>query len=115
LKAKRIATRYAGAARVCFILSVCGGKDLAAPPNGSFDEPPGLLDTRVDRSRPRHVSVHGNVMVCDNCGRQVSMPMEQGSSHKQTLTARVREHFITRDGWQQTEQGVFCPDHMVEA
>ena len=35
------------------------------------------------------MTIKGNVMVCDECRRQVSMPMERESAAKQSLNERV--------------------------
>jgi hypothetical protein len=55
------------------------------------------------------VTVKGNVMLCDACGRQVSMPMERGAGHKQSLNERVRT-YAEEQGWKHAEQGDLCPD-----
>ena len=53
------------------------------------------------------MTVKGNVMLCDTCGRQVSMPMERGVGHKQSLDERVRS-YAEEQGWEHTEQGDRC-------
>jgi hypothetical protein len=58
------------------------------------------------------VTVNGNVMVCDECRRQVSMPMERESGAKQSLNERVRFYAVTELGWRHTENGDFCPEHL---
>ena len=73
--------------------------------------PPGLLDTHRCRSRPAQVTIKGNVMVCDACGRQVSMPMDQGGGSKQSLDARVRS-YAQELGWMHTEQTDLCPEDL---
>ena len=55
------------------------------------------------------MTVKGNVMLCDACGRQVSMPMERGVGHKQSLNERVRT-YAEEQGWKHTEQGDLCPE-----
>jgi hypothetical protein len=50
-------------------------------------------------------------MVCDECGRQISMPMERGAGAKQSLNERVRAYAV-KLGWQHTVQMDLCPDHM---
>jgi len=57
------------------------------------------------------MAIKGNVMVCDACGRQISMPMDQGGGSKQSLTARVRS-FAEEQGWQHTEQRDLCPEDL---
>jgi hypothetical protein len=57
------------------------------------------------------MTIKGNVLVCDECGRQVSMPMQRGAGAKQSLDARVRVHAEER-GWQHAGQLDFCPDHV---
>jgi hypothetical protein len=54
------------------------------------------------------MTIKGNVMLCDVCGRQVSMPMERGVGHKQSLDERVRS-YAQEQGWQHTEQADRCP------
>jgi hypothetical protein len=56
------------------------------------------------------MTVKGNVISCDECGRQISMPMESESGGKQSLDERAREH-ATREGWKQTDGTHLCPDH----
>jgi hypothetical protein len=70
-----------------------------------------LLDIRSGRSRPWCMTIKGNVMVCDECRRQVSMPMERESAAKQSLNERVRSYAVAELGWRHTENGDFCPDH----
>jgi hypothetical protein len=55
------------------------------------------------------VTIKGNVVRCDACGRQVSMPMERGARHKRSLDERVRSYALEQ-GWQHTEQVDLCPD-----
>jgi hypothetical protein len=38
------------------------------------------------------MTVEGNVISCDECGRQISMPMELEPEGKQSLDERVRVH-----------------------
>jgi hypothetical protein len=59
------------------------------------------------------VAIAGNVTTCDDCGRQLSMPMEPDGS-KESLDERVRS-FAVEVGWRHTDHGDFCPDHMLEA
>jgi hypothetical protein len=59
------------------------------------------------------VAIQGNVLICDECGRQVSMPMERAAGAKQSLTERVRSHAEAL-GWRNAGQLDFCPDHVVE-
>lgn len=58
--------------------------------------------------------VKGNVISCDECGRQMSMPMEVEAGGKQSLDERVRAHAIEQ-GWTNTDQGHVCPEHRSEA
>jgi hypothetical protein len=60
------------------------------------------------------VTIKGNVVACDRCGRQISMPMESQSGGKQSLDARVMEWAASELGWRRTTQGDFCPDHVPE-
>ena len=54
------------------------------------------------------MAVKGNVISCDVCGRQISMPMEPGAGGKQSLDERVRDH-ATEQGWAYTDQRHICP------
>jgi hypothetical protein len=56
------------------------------------------------------MTIKGNVLVCDECGRQVSMPMERDAGAKQSLDERVRVH-AEELGWQHAGQQDLCPDH----
>jgi hypothetical protein len=60
------------------------------------------------------VTVRGNVVACDRCGRQIGMPMEAQSGGKQSLDALVLEWAAGEEGWRHTDQGDFCPDHVLE-
>jgi hypothetical protein len=53
------------------------------------------------------MAIKGNVITCDECGRQISMPMESGAEGKQSLDQRVRDHVI-QEGWT-TDQRHMCP------
>jgi hypothetical protein len=54
------------------------------------------------------MTVRGNVMVCDECGRQLSVPMERDAGGKQSLDEHVRS-YVQELGWRHTEDGDFCP------
>jgi hypothetical protein len=56
------------------------------------------------------MTIRGNVMVCDECGRQVSMPMLGTAGAKQSLNERVRS-YTEALGWRRTVQRDLCPDH----
>ena len=56
------------------------------------------------------MTIKGNVISCDECGRQISMPMELESGGKQSLDERVRD-YAAQEGWTYTDQGHFCPVH----
>jgi hypothetical protein len=58
------------------------------------------------------MSIKGNVVSCDACGRQVSMPMELGGGSKCSLDQRVRVYAVEEQGWRHTAQGDFCSDHI---
>lgn len=60
------------------------------------------------------MTVKGNVISCDECGRQMSMPMEAGAGGKQSLDERVRAH-AAEQGWTSTDQGHLCPEHGAQA
>jgi hypothetical protein len=60
------------------------------------------------------MAIKGNVISCDECGRQFSMPMEPGFEGKQSLDARVRVH-AAQEGWTCTDQRHICLDHALEA
>jgi hypothetical protein len=59
------------------------------------------------------MTIKGNVLVCDECGRQVSMPMQRDAGAKESLDARVRVHAVEL-GWQHAGQLDSCPDHVGE-
>jgi hypothetical protein len=61
-----------------------------------------------------YVTIRGNVMVCDECGRQVSMPMGQKDGGKQSLDERVRS-YAAELSWRRFEGEDSCPDHQEEA
>jgi hypothetical protein len=52
-------------------------------------------------------------MVCDECGRQVSMRMEGTAGAKQSLNERVRS-YAEALGWHKAGQRDLCPDHEGE-
>jgi hypothetical protein len=56
------------------------------------------------------VTIRGNVISCDECGRQISMPMELEPGGKRSLDERVRD-YAAQEGWTYTGQGHFCPEH----
>ena len=56
------------------------------------------------------MTIKGNVISCDECGRQISMPMELEPGGKQSLDERVRD-FAAEEGWTYADQGHFCPEH----
>jgi hypothetical protein len=56
------------------------------------------------------MTIKGNVMVCDECGRQISMPMERDAGARQSLNERVRAHAEAL-GWRHAGQRDSCPDH----
>jgi hypothetical protein len=58
------------------------------------------------------MTIEGNVISCDACGRQIGMPMEAEPPGKQSLDERVREWAIKHEGWSHTDQGELCPDHV---
>ena len=60
------------------------------------------------------MTVRGNVVACDRCGRQIGMPMEAQSGGKQSLDAQVLEWAASKGGGRHTDQGDFCPDHISE-
>jgi hypothetical protein len=61
------------------------------------------------------MTIEGNVISCDACGRQVSMPMKsQHSKGTQSLDAQVCKWAVGEKGWNRNNQGDFCPDHMSE-
>jgi hypothetical protein len=59
------------------------------------------------------MTIRGNVMVCDQCGRQVSMRMEGTAGAKQSLNERVRS-YAEALGWHKAGQRDLCPDHEGE-
>jgi hypothetical protein len=59
------------------------------------------------------MAIKGNVISCDECGRQISMPMEPEPGGKQSLDERVRVQ-ATQEGWVYTDQRHICPDHNSE-
>jgi hypothetical protein len=56
------------------------------------------------------VTIKGNVISCDECGRQISMPMEPEPGGKQSLDERVRVD-AAQEGWTYTDQRHVCPEH----
>lgn len=54
------------------------------------------------------MAINGNVIRCDECGRQISMPMELDASGKKSLEERVRS-FATSQGWTCGNGIDFCP------
>jgi hypothetical protein len=57
------------------------------------------------------MTTKGNVISCDDCGRQLSLPMgEANLVGKQSLDQRVRDYAL-QEGWTVTDQGHLCPDH----
>jgi hypothetical protein len=57
------------------------------------------------------MTVEGNVISCDDCVRQISMPMESKPTGKQSLDERVRGYAINHEGWRHTADGDICPGH----
>jgi hypothetical protein len=55
------------------------------------------------------MTIKGNVMVCNACGRQVSMPMEHRTRHKQSLDEQVRSYALEQ-GWELTQEADTCPE-----
>jgi hypothetical protein len=53
--------------------------------------------------------VKGNVIFCDECKRQMSMPMEIGAGGKQSLDERVRA-WAAVGGWAFAEGKDYCPE-----
>ena len=58
------------------------------------------------------MAIKGNVISCDECGRQISMPMDLEPGGKQSLDERVRDH-ATEEGWTYTDQRHICPECSV--
>jgi hypothetical protein len=54
------------------------------------------------------VGIAGNVISCDECGRQMSMPMERDPATKDSLEARVRAYAVEQ-GWTCAYGLDFCP------
>jgi hypothetical protein len=54
------------------------------------------------------MAVNGNVITCDECGRQMSMPMESDFVEKESLENRVRAYAISQ-GWTSGYGVDFCP------
>lgn len=63
-----------------------------------------------DLDRSPGMAIKGNVILCDECGRQISMPMELVPGGKQSLDERVRAYAIEK-GWIYTDQRHICPEH----
>ena len=59
------------------------------------------------------MAIKGNVISCDECGRQISMPMELEPDGKRSLDERVRVH-SAQEGWTHADQRHLCPDHTLE-
>jgi hypothetical protein len=55
------------------------------------------------------VTIKGNVISCDECGRQISAPMEPDGG-KQSLDELVRA-YAANQGWTLTDEADICPDH----
>jgi hypothetical protein len=57
------------------------------------------------------MTTKGNVISCDNCGRQLSLPTgEANLQGKQSLDQSVRDYALG-EGWKLTDQSHLCPDH----
>jgi len=56
------------------------------------------------------MAIKGNVILCEECGRQISMPMELEPGGKQSLDERVRAYAIEK-GWISTDRRHICPEH----
>ncbi len=54
------------------------------------------------------MTVNGNVIRCDECGRQLSVPMETGAGRKKSFEDRVRA-FAIGQGWTCGYGVDFCP------
>lgn len=55
------------------------------------------------------MGIKGNVIVCEECGRQISVPMERDAG-KLSLDERVRL-YAAEKGWTWTDHHHLCPDH----
>jgi hypothetical protein len=55
------------------------------------------------------MTIKGNVISCEECGRQMSVPMEPDSS-KESLEDRARR-FAADEGWGHTNREDYCPVH----
>jgi hypothetical protein len=54
------------------------------------------------------MAIAGNVISCDECGRQMSMPMEREPADKLSLEERVRAYALEQ-GWTCAYGVDFCP------
>jgi hypothetical protein len=57
---------------------------------------------------PLVMAVAGNAISCDECGRQMSMPMQGEAAGPPSLEKRVRAYAIER-GWTCAYGVDFCP------
>jgi hypothetical protein len=55
------------------------------------------------------MTIKGNVISCEECGRQMSVPMEPDSS-KESIEDRARR-FAADEGWGHTNREDYCPIH----
>jgi hypothetical protein len=54
------------------------------------------------------MAIAGNVISCDECGRQISMPMAREPAGKLSLEERVRTYALSQ-GWTCAYGVDFCP------
>jgi hypothetical protein len=59
------------------------------------------------------MDIKGNVISCDECGRQISTTMVLESAGKQSLDERVRAH-ATEKRWTYSDQWHICPERNSE-
>jgi hypothetical protein len=77
---------------------------------GALDSARSVVYTRK-LGKETQMTTKGNVISCDNCGRQLSLPMaETNLQGKQSLDQRVRDYAL-QEGWKVTGDGHLCPDH----
>jgi uncharacterized protein CbrC (UPF0167 family) len=61
------------------------------------------------------MTIKGNVVTCDECGRQIGVPMEAKTGGQRPLDQRVCDWAVGDAGGAHTYQGDLCPDHLLEA
>ena len=58
------------------------------------------------------MTIAGNVISCDECGRQMSLSTEPQPTGKQSLDERVRAYALEQ-GWTSVDGHDFCPGRLT--